>query len=228
MYEFRLKGIDIGLPDGLATPDIVQKLAEGTYEEDEANAAIRSVRPGFRVLELGAGIGYVTALCAQRTDPENVLAVEANPALLPVIAENLKRNGVATAQLRHAAVTGISTEDPTTDFAVSDSFPASSLQGRGRAVQVPQVSVYALLREHRPHVVLMDVEGAEADMFNRAWPCPLRFCVLELHPKKYQPRVIKKIVDAMSEMGMTYDPITSRGKVLGFRKVWGATEEPEA
>jgi hypothetical protein len=63
-------------------------LRDGTYEADEANAAERCVREGFRVLELGAGIGYVTAICARRTAPENVLAVEANPALIPVIESN--------------------------------------------------------------------------------------------------------------------------------------------
>jgi hypothetical protein len=50
---------------------------------------------------------------------------------------------------------------------------------------------------------------------------------MELHPKKYPPRTIKKIVDFMSDMDMTYDPITSRGKILGFRKVWGATDAPD-
>lgn len=227
VYEFRLKGIDLGLPDGLATPEIVQKLTDGTYEEDEAQSALRCVRPGFRVLELGAGIGYVTALCAQRTAPEQVLSVEANPALLPVIAANLDRNGLAGVNLVHGAVTGPVAEGATGLFALSSGYTGSSLDGKGRPIRVPLISVHALIRQHKPHVVLMDVEGAEADMFDRVWNCPLRYCVMELHPKKYQPRVIKKIVDVMSRMDMTYDPVTSRGKILGFRKVWGATDPPE-
>jgi hypothetical protein len=92
-------------------------------------------------------------------------------------------------------------------------------------VRVPLISVHDLIRAHKPHVVLMDVEGAEADMFGRPWKCPLRFCVMELHPKKYDARVIKKIMDFMSRMDMTYDPVTSRGKILGFRKIWRAAEE---
>jgi hypothetical protein len=28
-------------------------------------------------------------------------------------------------------------------------------------------------------------------------------------------------------MDMTYDPVTSRGKIIGFRKVWGASDPPE-
>jgi hypothetical protein len=66
----------------------------------------------------------------------------------------------------------------------------------------------------------MDVEGAEAEYFDRPWKCPLRFCVMEIHPKQYGAEVIKKIIDHMSAMDMTYDPVTSRGKILGFRKIW--------
>ncbi|WP_439137590.1 FkbM family methyltransferase [Roseicyclus sp.] len=220
VYAFHLKGIDLALPQGLATPDIVQKLRDGTYEEDEANAAFRTVRDGFRVLELGAGLGYVTSICAKQTAPENVMSVEANPALLPVIVDNLARNGVSGVNLIHAAVTGAAASGEMGDFKLSDGFTGSSLDGKGRPVSVPMISVYELIQSHKPHVVLMDVEGAEAAMFERPWKCPLRFCVLELHPRKYPPKVIKRIVDHMSQMGLTYDPITSRGKILGFRKVW--------
>jgi FkbM family methyltransferase len=228
MHEFRLNGVDLRLPEGLATPAIRQKLSDGSYEADEARSADRCVRPGFRVLELGAGVGYVTTLCAQRAGPENVLSVEANPDLLPVIEANLARNGMQGVSVMHGAVTGPVEEGATADFALSQGYTGSSLRGKGRSVTVPLISVHELIRAHRPHVVLMDVEGAEADMFNRLWKCPLRFCVIELHPKKYHARVIKKIVDFMSRMEMTYDPVTSRGKILGFRKVWGAVEPPEA
>lgn len=228
MYEFRLNGVHLVVPKRLASPAIREKLESGTYEEDEARGAERCVRPGFRVLELGAGIGYVTAICAQRAGPENVLAVEANPALLPVIEANLQRNGVPGVMLVHGAATGPVEEGATGHFAVSNGYTGSSLDGQGRlGVEVPLVSVHELIRAHKPHVVLMDVEGAEADMFTRPWKCPLRFCVIELHPKKYQPKTIKMIVDFMSQMDMTYDPITSRGKILGFRKVWGATDAPD-
>jgi FkbM family methyltransferase len=227
VYEFRLNGVNLALPKGLATPAIREKLGDGTYEEDEARGADRCVRPGFRVLELGAGIGYVTTICAQRAGPENVLSVEANPALLPVIEANLRRNGVPGVTLMHGAATGPVPEGATGHFALQAGYTGSSLAGMGQGVEVPLISIHDLIRAHRPHVVLMDVEGAEAEMFNRPWKCPLRFCVMELHPRKYPASTIKKIVDFMSAMDMTYDPVTSRGKVIGFRKVWGATDAPD-
>lgn len=222
VHEFHLNGISLGLPAGLATPEILGKLADGSYEADEARSAERCVRPGFRVLELGAGIGYVTAICARQAGPQNVLSVEANPALLPVIEDTLVRNGLSGVTLIHGAATGPAEPEAMADFAVSSGYTGSSLEGKGEAVKVPLVSIHDLIWAHKPHVVLMDVEGAEAEMFNRPWKCPLRFCVMELHPKKYHPRTIKRIVDFMSAMDLTYDPVTSRGKILGFRKVWGS------
>jgi len=229
MNIFHLNGIELSVPSGLATPGILEKLYDGTYEADEARSADRCVRPGFRVLELGAGLGYVTALCAQKAGAENVLSVEANPDLIPVIEANLARNGYVGVTVMHGAVSGPVEEGATAPFHIAAGFTGSSLGGRGgRLVDVPLLPIYDLIRAHRPHVVMMDVEGAEENLFDRLWKCPLRFCVLELHPKKYGPRTIKKIVDFMSAMDMTYDPVVSRGKILGFRKVWGADEIDDA
>jgi FkbM family methyltransferase len=217
----KINGVEIHLPQAVTAPLVTQKLRDGSYEADEANAAERCVKEGFRVLELGAGLGYITAICARRTAPENVLAVEANPALIPIIEDNLARNGAEDVTVLHGAVVPRAEEGKTAKFRVQDHFPASRLAaGGGRSVEVPMIGFYDLLRAHRPHVVLMDIEGAEMHLFDRPWKCPLRFCVLELHPRHYPPRAIKRIVDAMSAMSMTYEPAVSRGKILGFRRVW--------
>lgn len=218
----QINGVNLHLPADVTTPLIARKLRDGSYEADDARAAERCVQEGFRVLELGAGIGYVTALCARRTAPENILAVEANPVLIPVIEANLARNGATEATVLHAAVAARAEEGQTAQFHIADQFPASRLAAMGgRRIEVPLIGIHDLLRAHRPHVVLMDIEGAEAHLFDRPWRCPLRYCVMELHPRHYPPRAIKRIVDAMSAMSMTYDPAVSCGKILGFRRVWG-------
>ncbi len=62
-------------------------------------------------------------------------------------------------------------------------------------------------------------------MFDHPWNAHLRFLILELHPQHYCDATIKRIVDCMSETGLTYDPATSRGRVLGFRRVWAREAE---
>jgi FkbM family methyltransferase len=166
--DTQINGVEIHLPPSVTAPLVVERLRDGSYEADEANAAERCVKDGFRVLELGAGIGYVTAICARRTAPENVLAVEANPALIPVIESNLARNGAQGVTVLHGAVVARAEEGQKASFRVQDHFPASRLASEGgRIVDVPMIGFHDLLRAHRPHVVLMDIEGAETQLFDR-------------------------------------------------------------
>lgn len=229
MPEFTVHGVKLSLPSDLAKPGLVGKLENGTYEYDEGNAARRCIRPGFRVLELGAGMGFVTAICAMRAGAENVLSVEANPRMLDVIRVNLALNGQEGVTLMHGAVTGHAEPGQTARLRLGDALTSSRLARknvRADTIEVPLVPIADLIRMQRPHVVIMDVEGAEAHLFAQPWKCPLRFLVLELHPKQYAQRVIKKIVEWASDMHMTYDPSTSRGKTLGFRRVWHEEEGP--
>jgi len=227
MTTVTLHGVTLKIPKAVQTPGLMRRLERGTYEEDEAHAAKKRIKQGFRVLELGAGLGLVSNICAARAGAENVLSVEANPAMVPVIRANLDGNGHEKARLIHGAVTG---GDGGGDiaFQANAAFLGGALARDGakpaELVDVPKIGIRSLIARHSPQVVLMDVEGAEAELFDAPWNPQLRFLILELHPPRYPAAVIKRIVDCMSETGLTYDPLTSRGRVLGFRKVWPGRE----
>ncbi len=221
-----LNDVSLEVPDSIAKPGLLKGLSAGTYEEDEANAARARIKPGMRVLELGAGLGYVSTVCARLAGAENVISVEANPIMVPILKANLARNGQGAVEVLHGAI--VPDADPSDGegmlFHASPAFLGGRLATEDSAptnlVDVPAIGLRALLRKHRPNVVMMDVEGAEAHLFDEPWNSQLRFLVLELHPDRYAVRTIKTIVDCMSATGLTYDPATSRGRVLGFRKVW--------
>ncbi len=225
MPEFQLNEVTLVLPEPLATPKIVQKLEAGKYEGFEARAARMRVKPGHRVLELGGGMGYVGSVCAAITGGENVVTVEANPDMLPVIRANLDRNGHQNATLVHGAVTGNGADGDVLEFRRGKAFWGSSIveegKGGGDIVQVPLLRIGALLAEHKPHVVIMDIEGAEQHLFDAPWPHHIRFVMLELHPARYPDTVIQRIFDCMSASNMTYDPRASSGGVVSFRRLKG-------
>lgn len=54
----------------------------------------RAVRPGMKVLEIGAGSG-ILAMMAARAGASEVITCEANPAIAAVAKENIARNGYA-------------------------------------------------------------------------------------------------------------------------------------
>lgn len=223
MARFDIDGITLDVPEALLDDKIRDKLTSGEYEHSEARAARMRVRSGNRVLELGAGIGFISSVCAQLTDPKRIITVEANPETLGVIRQNLDLNGGADVQLRHGAIVEGESFGQTVAFRQRRRFWSSTLADTDTTpeelVEVPTIPLFPLLEEHRPHVVILDIEGAEQFLFDRPWPSGLRHVIVELHPGRYPNTIIQKIVDCMSRTGLTYDPGCSRGGLLGFRRV---------
>ncbi|WP_088625784.1 FkbM family methyltransferase [Oceanicola sp. 22II-s10i] len=222
MPDFELNGVALHLPEALAAPKIVRKLEAGQYEGFEARAARIRVRKGFRVLELGGGMGYVGSVCAAITGGANVVTVEANPDMIPVIRANFDRNGHRDATVIHGAVTGDGAEGETLEFRRGKAFWGASIAeegAEGDIVSVPLLRISALLAEHKPNVVIMDIEGAEEHLFDAPWPGHVRFVMMEIHPARYPARVIKRIFDCMSASNLVYDPRASSGGVVSFKRI---------
>ena len=193
MAEFALNGVTLVVPDEMLNEKLTAKLSNGGYEAHEAQAAAKRVRTGNRVLELGGGVGYIASICAGLTDPKNVVTVEANPDMLPVIRANLDRNGYQDVTLIHGAVAGLDETKNPIDFERKKTFWAGRLAGEDSnpdaVVQVPHLSLKALLNQYRPHVVIMDIEGAELDilevMQTRHLFDPIRITLVETHERKF-------------------------------------------
>jgi FkbM family methyltransferase len=223
MAEFEIDGIHLVVPDEMLNPKLSGKLSTGGYEAHEAHATRMRLREGQRVLELGSGIGYIASVCASITGAANVTTVEGNPNMLPVIRGNLERNGFGAATVLHGAVGGMKSAAEPIEFDNKKTFWAARIADIDTApesvVSVPHLGLGDLLKTYRPHVVIMDIEGAEEHLFDAPWPAFVRAVMLELHPGRYSDVVIKRIVDCMSVSGLTYDPFSSRGRILGFRRV---------
>ena len=224
MQKFEIDDVVLEIPDALLNPRLADKMAAGKYEASEARAARMRIKKDHRVLELGGGVGYISSICAQITDPANIVTVEANPNTLNVIRNNLDLNDASAAKLIHAAVVNNTQDFETVAFRVGNVFWGSSIaqtdSATDKVVEVPTIGLFDLFESHRPHVVIMDIEGAEEHLFDQKWPRFIRQVILEIHPNLYGNSTIKTIVDCMSKSGMTYDPGCSRGALLSFRRVF--------
>ncbi len=92
------------------------------------------VQPTDRVLEIGAGSGYMAALLAHRA--ERVVSLEIEPALAQMARENLRHAGIQNAEVRQ----GDGAKD-----AIPDG-PFDVILLSGSVAEVPQ-ALLALLRE---------------------------------------------------------------------------------
>lgn len=92
------------------------------------------IQPTDRVLEIGAGSGYMAALMAHRA--ERVVSLEINPALVNMAQDNLRNAGVHNADVRQG--------DGARDAVPDGPFDVILLSGS--VAQVPQ-NLLALLRD---------------------------------------------------------------------------------
>ena len=204
-------------------PRMIAALQKGRYERREVEAASAAIPRGARILELGAGSGYVGAAIARACAPTAMLAIEANAALLPHIRTLYALNGLDDRiELRHGVV--MSDPDAPADaiFHVRGNFLGSGLAERNAAkatsVQVP-VHRYAHLKESFPHdTIVMDIEGAEREFLANADLTGVNLLIFETHRDVYGREGMKACRRALAAQGLAIDAEISRGGVHVWRR----------
>jgi len=206
------------------TPGMIRALQDGRFEAAEVGAALAAVRPGDRVLELGAGSGAVGAAVARHSRTAAILAFEPNPRLVPEARALYARNGLERAiTLRHGLVMAEPDAPATVDFHLRGNFLGSGLtprrgSARAETVEVP-VTRYADLRREHPHnVIVMDIEGAERDFLRHADLSGVRLVLLELHPRIYGREGLRDCRRALRRAGLVRDDALSGRGVGVYRR----------
>ena len=220
-----LAGITIptGFPetDDIITPTIREAIEEGYYEASEARFIPRIVEPGDRVLELGAGIGFISTLVARQPGVEKIVAVEANPKLIPFIRRLHRMNHVDGVEVVNAILAN-GLEGPVQFYLREDFWMSSMAPGPEpycEVVEIPVVNMDALLRRERINLVICDVEGAEATLFEGADLSSVERFYLELHDHLTGIRGIADVFRTLAGQGLIYDPRGSAGPVVLFRRL---------
>lgn len=223
MARFILRDIMLELPDTALRGTLPQALANGRYENTEADAILRHLVPGDRFLDLGAGAGFLCCLAARVLGADAVTGVEAGPETAEIARGNLALNGFATDVL-HGAVVPEGHVGESVAFGVRPAFWASALKGaedwpgNAKVLEVPALRLGALLAAHRPTVLSCDIEGAEAEVL--AQPLHgVRLIVTEIHPAVYGLAGTKRLFDAVSAQGFAFTPEGSKGATVVFQRL---------
>lgn len=200
-------------------------LRSGDYERREAEAVKAHVGPDDVVIELGAGMGYMSAFMAKNLRAKEVHAFEANPGLIPYIDAVYAANGITTAKVTNAI---LGPRKGKAEFYARKNFLASSLEKEPKGMKsavvavekVDVLNVKTVFKEIRPSVLVCDIEGAEADLLPAADLSSLRVAVVELHPQWIGQAGVQAVFDAMHAAGLSYFPRSSDKKVVTFKKGW--------
>lgn len=217
-----IQGVKLPLDPEVMSPTLIEALRTGEYERAEGKKLAKMIEPGERVLELGAGIGFLSSLVAATGQAEKIVAVEANPALIPLMRRTHALNGVG-AEVVHAAVVGEKTSD-TVRFTLDEDFWASSIKPKKRQylrgfVDVPTAAIGDLIRDHGPSFLIIDIEGGETDLLPHLDLSGVRRAVMELHLKEIGHRGVAAVFDCFARQGLGYDMRFSMGGLVVFSRL---------
>ena len=155
------RGLKFPKHPGIIKGKLRGSLRDNTYERKEADAVLRVVREGDRVMELGGGIGFMSTHIAKSRNVESVDVFEANPHLIPYIRSVHAANGVDTVTVHNAL---LGKRKGKADFYVRNNLLASSLEPRENTKvlateEIEVRNVKATMSDIKPTVLVCDIEG---------------------------------------------------------------------
>ena len=220
----RMHGIEV--PDAPHFgPNMIRSMNEGRYERRETAAGLAVIRPGARILEMGAGAGIVGAVLARNCAPERMVSVEANPALIDHIAALYAHNGLDhLAEVRHGVVLSDPDAPQEVTFFVRPNFLGSALDvvkkpEKASAITVPVIR-YADLKREFPHdTIMMDIEGAELDFLRHADLSGVDTFIAETHRDHYGREGMRELRALLTAQGLKADDDAAKVGVVVYRRV---------
>ena len=199
-------GIKVPFDRRLLTYTMRKILSRWDYETDEVDLALHHLRPGDRILDLGGGIGYVSARLQREGNDVHVTSFEPNPAA----ARHYRRIMAANDLNNHTLVEGVLGDRgkaETVTFNLHDEFWASSAQresGRSRPIEVDVVDQHQWLAEHRYDMLLMDIEGGEGDVIALLQEPVFRVIIMELHADVLGTDKTGAVLDKLGALGYQF------------------------
>ncbi|MDP5083956.1 MAG: FkbM family methyltransferase [Yoonia sp.] len=211
-------GIKVPFVPEIITPVIERPMRNGRYETGECKALSDLLQAGDTVLELGAGVGLLSTVAALSEGVKKVITVEANPEIIPLIKETHRLNGARNVTLVNAiAMTG---KTKAANFYLRKDFWASSMEPDSRpyerAVKVPGCNISQLVAEHRPTVIVCDIEGGELGLFDDVDLSGVRAIIIEFHAKVYGQKNVDAISRLFAKNGLAVVPVDKPTTVRRF------------
>ena len=219
------QGVRLRNDPTIMTPNILKAIDSGKYEHKEARQLVQIIQPGERVMEIGGGIGFLSTLMARQPEVESVLVYEANPGLISYMQETHKNNGIEDVKVRNAILTSGPAQDKVSFYLRNDFWASSTLPepwGFREEVKVPTEDLNDSVSTFKPTLIVCDIEGGEAELFDYASLPGVRHVLLELHQRVTGGSGIRNVFDNMSRMNFHYNEDFSSGPIVTFTRLQDA------
>ena len=206
-------GVRLPIRHPAITPPILKDIFFGVYESKEAELVGKKIAADDVVMEVGAGIGFLSALCAKITGSERVFAYEANPQLMDLIKHVHALNQVAPTVSNVLLGEG---EGERTFWLEKDYWASSLIQGSKDAtpIRVRQIDLNQEIERIRPSFMILDIEGGEYEFLRHARLDPIRKMVIEVHPHVLSYTRISEMLGWLFAAGFALDLGNMRKNVV--------------
>ena len=203
-------------------PGMIASMVAGRYERNEMACGLAAIKPGARILELGAGSGLVGAVLARNCQPQSVLAIEANPDLIPHITALYAHNNLTSLiSVRNAVVLTAPAPPKSITFHVTGNFLGSGLaaeSAKSRPVDVP-VLRYGDVKTNFPHdTIMMDIEGGELDFLRHADLSGVTTFIAEMHRDIFGREGMRECRHLLRQAGLALNEDLSKAGVHVYQR----------
>lgn len=222
MERINYHGVELVLDPSFMSQEMIDVIKQNRYEMQESRQLGRIIQREEVVLEIGAGIGFISTLIAKNPLTKRLVSYEANPVLIPKISDTLERNVKAKNWEVRNAVLMNGTCPNHIDFFIHRDFWASSLDPSASHERVEQVKVEnfnAVLASIRPSMIVCDIEGGELELFRNADLSGVKKVFLETHQKRLGRSAMIDLFDYFHARDFHYDQAHSEGAVVLFSHV---------
>ena len=212
----------------------------GGRELDQIYLLERELRPGHRVMDLGANIGFYALLEAKRVGREGaVLAIEPDPHNYELLRRNISLNDADS--VIEARPIGVSNRSGTAQFHLHEMSNLNTLHPREelaeggvhgftQVLEIQVVHIAELLRERAPiHLLRMDIEGHEVEVLEGLVEAVAEGhrprVLFEVHPPKYREpdHSLRLALEGLFEAGYEVLTLVARSSCVPLLESRGYT-----
>lgn len=198
-------GVKIPFDRQLLTYTMRKVLSRWDYETDELNLALPYISSAKNVLDLGGGIGFISARLQQMNNDLHVTSFEANPAVASHYLKVMETNKLARFELMKG-VLGDRAKSSSVKFNVPKEFWGGSLTRESENQKTVDVEVFdqvKFLEDHQFDLLMMDIEGGEYEVVDLMDKAYFKAIIAEIHDDILGDEKTERLLKKLEALGYT-------------------------
>jgi len=215
--NIEIHGVKLNINHPSITDNLKHFFYNESYEGQEIRVLQKVLEKDHRVLEIGAGIGFLSTYCAKKIGSNRVVAYEANPQMIDKIKDTYKLNNV------NPTINNIilSDKNGNISFYLEDDFWSSSMIKRSdnaKEVKVKTADINDEIKNSNSNFLIIDIEGGEEVLVHLIDFTNIDKLLIELHPSIIGNKSISNIIKILIDKGFCLDLFKSENNICYFYK----------